>query len=708
MRYSFRYRSAGQARKPRNPKPRRSRAEPLQYLLRLRELLDQPVHVGDRRAAPAGDPLAAAGVQQLDVPPLGARHRVDDRLDALELALGAREVCAAEHLLDARDHAEQLAHRAHLPDGAQLRAEILQVELVPAEFLLQRLGLRVLVGLLGALDEREDVAHAEDARSDALRVEGLERVQLLARACEHDRLAGDGAQRERRTAARIALDLGEHDAGDREPPREALGRRDRVLPGHGVGDEEHLVRRERRHHALELAHELVVDRLPPGGVDQHGVAAARARGRDPLACNRDRVATGRRRMDRQPELARERLELGDRGRPVHVGGDEVRGAPALGREPARELRRGGGLPRAVQTDQHDDHGRRPAEVEPGGPLAEEPRQLAVHEPHEVLLGRETAQHLGAERVALDGLDEVADDVQVDVGLEEGEAHVPQRLLDVPLGDLPVPSELAQQGVELLAEGFEHRRRWPLFPERRGYCSDAKPVKERTHKRIHAPVAAETRVPAARGPRTRGPPPLHTGAHHMRRSGERPRYIMPPMPPGGMDGAAVFSSGFSATIASVVRRSPATDAAFSSAVRTTLVGSMMPALSRSSYSSLAALKPKAPFPFFTLSSTIEPSAPALFAIQRSGSSIAFFTILTPKRSSSETSSLSSTPLARMSATPPPGTMPSSTAARVACSASSTRAFFSFISTSVAAPTRTTPTPPTHYHGRPCGSHRAHPS
>src|SRR5439155_1575247 len=40
----------------------------------------------------------------------------------------------------------------------------------------------------------------------------------------------------------------------------------------------------------------------------------------------------------------------------------------------------------------------------------------------------------------------------------------------------------------------------------------------------------------------------------------------------------------------------------------------------------------------------------------------------------------------SATPPPGTMPSSTAARVACRASSTRAFFSFISASVAEPRR----------------------
>ena len=56
--------------------------------------------------------------------------------------------------------------------------------------------------------------------------------------------------------------------------------------------------------------------------------------------------------------------------------------------------------------------------------------------------------------------------------------------------------------------------------------------------------------------------------------------------------------------------------------------------------------------------------------------------------------SSTSLAaRMRATPPPGTMPSSTAARVACMASSTRAFFSFISVSVAAPTLMTATPPT---------------
>ncbi len=50
--------------------------------------------------------------------------------------------------------------------------------------------------------------------------------------------------------------------------------------------------------------------------------------------------------------------------------------------------------------------------------------------------------------------------------------------------------------------------------------------------------------------------------------------MPPgIPPPGMP-AADFFCGTSATIASVVIRSPATDAAFWIAERTTLVGSMM--------------------------------------------------------------------------------------------------------------------------------------
>src|SRR5436309_882851 len=115
---------------------------------------------------------------------------------------------------------------------------------------------------------------------------------------------------------------------------------------------------------------------------------------------------------------------------------------------------------------------------------------------------------------------------------------------------------------------------------------------------------------------------------------------------------------------LVSSSPATDAAFWRAVRTTLVGSMMPALIRSSYSSVCALNPKEPFASRTFSSTTEPSWPALRAIQRSGSSSARRTTLTPAPSSSASLRESRTLRARSSATPPPATMPPSTAARVA--------------------------------------------
>jgi hypothetical protein len=61
--------------------------------------------------------------------------------------------------------------------------------------------------------------------------------------------------------------------------------------------------------------------------------------------------------------------------------------------------------------------------------------------------------------------------------------------------------------------------------------------------------------------------------------------MPPMPPGGIGGVFSFS-GISVTNASVVSNRPAMEAAFCSAVRVTLVGSTIPAFTRSLYSPVA--------------------------------------------------------------------------------------------------------------------------
>ena len=95
------------------------------------------------------------------------------------------------------------------------------------------------------------------------------------------------------------------------------------------------------------------------------------------------------------------------------------------------------------------------------------------------------------------------------------------------------------------------------------------------------------------------------------------YIIPPIPPipgappiGGIGGVSSFSS---AITHSVVRNIPAIEAAFSMATLTTFVGSITPALKRSSYISLLALKPKSLLPSFTFCTTIDPSTPEFSAI-----------------------------------------------------------------------------------------------
>src|SRR5262245_60583101 len=146
-----------------------------------------------------------------------------------------------------------------------------------------------------------------------------------------------------------------------------------------------------------------------------------------------------------------------------------------------------------------------------------------------------------------------------------------------------------------------------------------------------------------------------------------------MSPCGIAGAAAgLSSGMSVISASVVSRREAIDAAFCSATRSTLVGSMIPAWTMSTYSMLSASKPRLGTDSLLIFSTITlPSRPAFSTIWRIGSSSARLTIMAPTFSSPSAFTRSTALDARSRATPPPGTMPSSTAARVAFSASSTQ-------------------------------------
>ena len=114
-----------------------------------------------------------------------------------------------------------------------------------AQLALELLGLVLVELLLGLLDERHHVAHAEDPLRHAVGVEALELVELLARGREQDRLAGDRLDRQRGAAAGVAVELGHDHAVEVDGLGELLGDVDRVLAGHRVDDEQDVVRLDR-------------------------------------------------------------------------------------------------------------------------------------------------------------------------------------------------------------------------------------------------------------------------------------------------------------------------------------------------------------------------------------------------------------------------------------------------------------------------------
>ena len=205
----------------------------------LRSLLTSSTFVPE----PAAMRFLRDRLEDVRVLALGFGHRRDDRrLAAEDGIVDAHRVDLLLHLADAGQHAHDARHAADLRHLLQLLGEIVEVEDALAHPLG---GFRRLVRvdvLRRLLDQADDVAHAEDAAGDARRIEILERVELLAGAEELDRLAGDRAHRQRRAAAAVAVDAGQHDAGDADALVERLGEVDRVLAGERVGDEQDLVR----------------------------------------------------------------------------------------------------------------------------------------------------------------------------------------------------------------------------------------------------------------------------------------------------------------------------------------------------------------------------------------------------------------------------------------------------------------------------------
>ena len=87
--------------------------------------------------------------------------------------------------------------------------------------------------------------------------------------------------------------------------------------------------------------------------------------------------------------------------------------------------------------------------------AEHRGQLLVHDLDDLLAGIEAVEHIAAHRALAHARHEVLDHAEVDVGLEQREAHLAQRSIDVRLGYPAAAGQLAEDAAESFREIVEH-------------------------------------------------------------------------------------------------------------------------------------------------------------------------------------------------------------------------------------------------------------
>ncbi|MNJ45612.1 hypothetical protein D3C77_407180 [compost metagenome] len=104
-------------------------------------------------------------------------------------------------------------------------------------------------------------------------MERLKRVDLLPERCEFDRAAGNRLDGQRRTAASIAVQLGQHDPRQLELLIEALSHVDGILPRHRIDDKQHFIRLRYFMNLTKLLHQFFVNMQPSRGVNQQVIVA---------------------------------------------------------------------------------------------------------------------------------------------------------------------------------------------------------------------------------------------------------------------------------------------------------------------------------------------------------------------------------------------------------------------------------------------------
>ena len=361
--------------------------------MHLAELVEQTVHVLYLNAGTGGNAALARGLDQLGLAALFGRHAVDDALLANNVALGALQIGFAgfgRHLGGQLVHeAGQPAHLLHL---LNLRQEVVQVKAITALDLAGQLLRGLHVNARGdLLHQGHDVAHAQNTPGMAFGIEHLQAVNFFAGTGKFDGRAGDLANRQRCTTARVAIGFGQDDAAQGQGLFEGFRCVDGVLALHGIDHEQGFNRVQSRMQLLNFPHQGFVNRQAAGGVHQQNIKVMALGVVEGCARNVHRLLARCARKPFGTGLGRHCFQLFDGGRAVDVGRHREHFFLALLNQVARQLGGRGGFTRTLQAG-HQNHSRRlRRQIQVGHALAHGGGELTLHDAHQGLAGLEGAQ-----------------------------------------------------------------------------------------------------------------------------------------------------------------------------------------------------------------------------------------------------------------------------------------------------------------------------
>ena len=335
-------------------------------------------------------------------------------------------------LFHAGHHPRQRAQTTHLGHLAELHAQVVHVELALGHFRSELVGFVLVDDFRRPLDQTNDVAHAEDAARNALRVERFDSVQLFANTREFDRFAGNRAHRKRRTAARIAVHTGQHDTGQINPLAEILGDIDGILARQRVHDEQYFLRRRNLRHRLHFVHQLLVDVEASSRIEQQHIKALQLCGLHRALGDVDGLLPLHDRQGRDFGLRSERCKLLLRGRAVNVERRHQDLFALLRLQHLRDFRGRGGFTRALQTDHHDDRRRRNRQIQVALLRTQHLDERIVDDLDDLLAGSDRFQDRLANGLFGRLVHKFPNNWQGHVGFQQSDAHFAHCFADISL------------------------------------------------------------------------------------------------------------------------------------------------------------------------------------------------------------------------------------------------------------------------------------